>query len=140
MESKMVDETTAPATAAPATAAPTAAPAVVAPAPVGTAELDALVKLVIDIVNSSIQIEKNGAISMNDFPLVMALIPDLSPAFANIKAVPSEILNLNETQLLAMVEKVTSQLLISDAKAQLIVYKGLAAASSLLALYQAIKA
>jgi hypothetical protein len=152
MEFKMVDETAVPAAAASAVPAATApAPStqiIAAPAtsiagspPVSSnAELLALLNLVCDVVNAAIAVEKSGAVSLADLPIVMGLIPDLGPAFANVKAVPGEIMALSQPEILSLVESITARLVISNAKAQLVVSASLQAASALLNLYQAIKA
>lgn len=106
-----------------------------------TTELYALVDLLCGVVSAALTIKaEGGKIGMQDLSLAMTLIPQLSPAFSNIQAVPSELEALQPADQVALVAHIAGKLSVVDSHAQSILAASLQAGSALYNLYKAIEA
>ena len=112
----------------------------VAAQPAAPKELYALIDFLCSLGGAVAQIKaEGGKLGFADISLFMGLIPQLSPAFSNISAVPGEVEALAKADQEALVAYIGRKLSIVDAHAQDVLKAALAVGSSAYGLYKAVQ-
>jgi hypothetical protein len=121
----------------------TASPASPAPAqsPVDTQGIKDVLALVIDAAKLGVAAEEGGKLSFSDAVSLVKLVPDLGPAIAGMKLVPTELKELGPAAEADIVAFVAGRLEGSASpKAAAIAAAALQVATSCFSLFQAIQA
>lgn len=109
-------------------------------APVGLKATKEVVDLVVTAINIGEAALKDGKIGLDDLFLLMQLAPVVGPAFQDIKQVPGELADLDESEATDLVAYVTGKLAIDDVNARAVAEESLKLAVQAFKTYKAIVA
>lgn len=103
-------------------------------------DLKELLDLVLDGVSVAVDAEKDGKLDISDAALLLKLIPDVGPAFADIGNVPAELAAMSAEDAAEIVTYVMGKLAIADDKARKVIDAALKLAAAGYGMYAALKA
>lgn len=97
--------------------------------------LKELVSAVAKSVKAGLSIAADGKIALDDLGAIIALAPVVGPAIEGIDQLPAEIKDMNQEELAELLAHISSELVVDNPKAQLIIEKSLALLPKLASVY-----
>lgn len=99
-----------------------------------------LVDGLLGLIDLATKAQSDGKIDIMDLPLLLGVIPLISPAVAGVKEIPAEIGHISSEDAQAVVAHVMAKLAIENAKAVAVINEALATGIQVSKLVKAIKA
>lgn len=106
----------------------------------GIKETKEMLDLLLSVLDVGMKARADGKVDMADLGLVLQIVPNLGPAFEGIGEIKAEVSDLSSDEAAELIAHVMGKLILDDAKARLVVEKGLRALVANYELYKAIKA